>query len=369
MRILIIEDDQDHIELEREICLSAFGSETRIYHDSDLGTGLESLVSNTYDICLCDLSFPMSSAKETVQQLQKLKGIPHAPVIVLTSVPGESNAQDLLHHGIQDYILKSELSTYYLRRVVTFAIDRQKYQLLLEERNRDQQAFCSSLSHDFRDKIGNIKQTSVLLQKSLKKDIQLNNRQAEWFKYIEDGSSHMLELVEGLTTYLRVDQSTADFEEINLLALMEQMCKSLVLEHRLEATDISFECNNTTTIFGDPTQIYLMLQNLVKNALKFSQPNPGAHILIEDLAEDGRVTIHVTDKGMGMTEPQLEKIFEPFHRAHEGVEGTGLGLSIVNRVVQRHAGCIEIQSEPKKGSTFTVHLPGDLKSDRVPKVG
>lgn len=357
MRILIIEDDFDHIELERRICVDAFGFDTHIHHSPELEPGLERLLARNYDVCLCDLSFPTSSAKETVAQLRSLKDLSHAPIIVLTSFADESNVHDLLHHGIQDFMLKSELSASQLRRVVTFAIERQKYHHLLEERNLDQQAFISSLSHDFKGKIGNINQTSSILQKSLQREFELSDKHKELFDYISDSSSTIMQLVEGLTTYLRVNQSEKERLEIDVVPIIQEVINSLRQEYNLDPHNLRFKFGPITQIKGDETQIYLMLQNLINNAIKFSDGEPEVLVRLDHHASEEQTVLTIRDKGLGMTEKQRDRIFEPFQRAHEGVEGTGLGLSIVKRIVQAHEGKIQVDSEPGVGTTFTIILP------------
>ena len=357
MNVLIIEDNFDHIELERKICTDAFGVDSQIHHIPELGEGLEHLVSNKYDVCLCDLSFPESTAAETIEKLEALPGTQQTPIVVLTSFSDENDALDLLNHGIQDYMLKSELSIQQIRRIVTFAIERKKYQQQLEERNRDQQTFCRSLSHDFRGKIGNIKLTAELLEKTLINKQRLDARQTEWFSFIMESSEHMLGLVDGLTTYLRVDQNGAAFEVIPLEPLGQQLIRALTTEHQLAQNTLTLDCDESITVTADPTQTYLMLQNLVNNAIKFSQPDPAVSIRARHLPDQQLVEICVEDNGVGMTNDQVNRIFEPFAREHESFSGTGLGLSIVSRIVQRHNGTIRVESEANNGSSFIVQLP------------
>jgi PAS domain S-box-containing protein len=124
------------------------------------------------------------------------------------------------------------------------------------------------------------------------------------------------------------------------------------------------------SILADPTQIYQLLMNLCANA-RDAMPQGGRltvaaeNGLLEEQAgamnlraRAGRyVAITVTDTGIGMPAPVLERIFEPFFTTKVLTKGTGLGLSTVYTIVKSHAGLITVSSKPGQGSTFRVHLP------------
>jgi signal transduction histidine kinase len=97
-----------------------------------------------------------------------------------------------------------------------------------------------------------------------------------------------------------------------------------------------------------------VLWNLVENAAKASPD--GATIALHTRADGERVAIDVVDQGSGIAAADLPRIFEPFFTTRP--DGTGLGLAICQKVVRAHAGEIRVQSEPARGSTFTVLLPG-----------
>lgn len=109
---------------------------------------------------------------------------------------------------------------------------------------------------------------------------------------------------------------------------------------------------------ADPLRISQALDNLVSNAIKYS---PGGTVRVSAGHEDGRVLLHVTDNGMGMTADDAGQVFTRFYRSpavREGsIPGVGLGLSITKAIVERHGGSISCRSQPGCGSTFTVELP------------
>jgi signal transduction histidine kinase len=109
----------------------------------------------------------------------------------------------------------------------------------------------------------------------------------------------------------------------------------------------------------DPTKLRRVLLNLLENAIKYSPK--GGPVVLRMAAENGRLRLHVHDQGLGIPRGEQERIFEKFYRADpnlaRGVGGTGLGLYICRELVQRMGGDIEVESEPGRGSTFTVELP------------
>jgi len=109
----------------------------------------------------------------------------------------------------------------------------------------------------------------------------------------------------------------------------------------------------------DPSKLRRVLQNLLENAIKYS-PDGGPVVVRVDVEND-RVRLTVRDEGLGIPRPEQERIFEKFYRADpqlaRGVGGSGLGLYICRELVQRMGGEIGVESEPGRGSTFTVELP------------
>lgn len=114
-----------------------------------------------------------------------------------------------------------------------------------------------------------------------------------------------------------------------------------------------------STIIGDSTHLSNIIRNLLDNANKYSPDAP--EITVMTHCDDKYLTIAVNDKGRGLTREQTAMVFERFYRVPTGnrhdVKGFGLGLSYVKTIVEAHGGCISVQSEVNKGSTFTITLP------------
>jgi signal transduction histidine kinase len=113
------------------------------------------------------------------------------------------------------------------------------------------------------------------------------------------------------------------------------------------------------TVLGRRDELHRMLANLVSNAVKYS--DPGGSVTVTVAREGGEVVLRVIDEGLGISEEDQAHLFREFYRSSnpeaQNRPGTGLGLVIVERIVQRHAGAIEVESELGVGTTFTVRLP------------
>jgi signal transduction histidine kinase/DNA-binding response OmpR family regulator len=153
-----------------------------------------------------------------------------------------------------------------------------------------------------------------------------------------------------------LDFSRPSNEERVPVNLHELIHEVLTLTNKqLERMQVSVEARLSPVepVMGSPTQLKQVLLNLVLNAME-SMPGGGL-ITIETRADEKGTAILVEDSGSGIDEETMAQIFEPFYST-KGT-GTGLGLSVSYGIIQGHGGCIEVESEPSKGSRFTVWLP------------
>jgi two-component system nitrogen regulation sensor histidine kinase NtrY len=119
--------------------------------------------------------------------------------------------------------------------------------------------------------------------------------------------------------------------------------------------------DNLQPIAADGELLHRALSNLVLNAMD-AMPNGGV-LTLRIRSEDGKVVIEVADTGSGLTREECERIFTPYYTSKQ--HGTGLGLAIVQSVISDHGGRITVQSEPERGTTFTIELPSNLQRMRT----
>jgi signal transduction histidine kinase len=227
--------------------------------------------------------------------------------------------------------------------------------------------FISTISHEFRTPLTSIKGFADTL---LQYGAQLpEDEKRRFITIMKEQSERLIRLVENLLTVSQLGggQLESNYRPIRLQPLLEKVSQSIQAKirtrnpsdnHRflLQVHPASLE------IWADADRLEQILLNLVDNAAKYSPSHSTVTIRGELLPEDdSRVRISVQDEGIGISPEALPKIFTQFYRVEspltQEVEGTGLGLYIARSLVNALGGQLEVESEPGKGSTFTVIFP------------
>ncbi|MBW2722177.1 MAG: GHKL domain-containing protein [Deltaproteobacteria bacterium] len=141
--------------------------------------------------------------------------------------------------------------------------------------------------------------------------------------------------------------------------IVEEVCELLAGEISRRGINLVFELDpSLPQVTVDPDGIHTCLLNLVTNAVEaFPEDSSGGQVTVSS-RDEGEAGVHlqVRDTGEGMSEELLERVLENLFTT-KGARGTGLGLAITQKIVHEHGGTIQVESEPKKGSSFTIILP------------
>jgi len=226
----------------------------------------------------------------------------------------------------------------------------------LEKRNTELERFTYTVSHDLRSPLVTIRGFLGWLRQDVSsgdlarfdKDI---NRIANAVDKMQTLLNDLLELSRIgriITTPKDVQFREVVDESINLLS-------GILEEHKVQ---LQIQ-ENLPTVYGDPTRLIEIMQNLISNAAKFmgDQPNPVIEIGTRGFDDGGKPVLFVRDNGIGIEPEYHERIFGLFNRLNPEIEGTGIGLTLVKRIVEVHGGRIWLESEPGKGTTFLFTLP------------
>ena len=245
----------------------------------------------------------------------------------------------------------------------------------LEERNRQLQwqsqelerayrlksQFLASMSHELRTPINALLGYTSLMRDKIYGD--LNQRQDEALTRMYTASQHLLELVNDILDLAKIEagKMPVHVEPVDIGQLVRELSQTIEpmvrrksLEYRVELAD------DMPVLETDRTKVKQIVLNLLSNAVKFTHQG---HIGIAATRapDDDGVVLEVADTGIGIREDDLPKIFEDFRQVDQSSTreygGTGLGLSITKKLLHLLGGTIRVQSEPGKGSTFTLWLP------------
>ncbi|HBB30667.1 MAG TPA: hypothetical protein DDZ80_20825 [Cyanobacteria bacterium UBA8803] len=227
----------------------------------------------------------------------------------------------------------------------------------LEATNKELDSFSYSVSHDLRAPLRHINGFVTALAQQLSGSGALTNpKVVHYIQVIQDSSSKMGQLIDGLLTLSRLGRRQLAKEPVNVATLVETAI-ALVKSQTAEGVEcsIEFEVGNLPTVMGDAALLQQVFSNLIDNAVKFSRDRHPARITIGTL-EDG--TLFVRDNGVGFNMQYADQLFAPFQRLHsqKAFEGTGIGLAIVQRIIHRHGGTIWAQSQLENGATFYFKL-------------
>ncbi|WP_071458667.1 HAMP domain-containing sensor histidine kinase [Bacillus massilinigeriensis] len=216
--------------------------------------------------------------------------------------------------------------------------------------------FVSNVSHDIQTPLLNIQGYTKLLEKG---DITEEERK-HYFRVIGEEASRLSSLTQQLLVLKSVDKKEKSFMRPAVFNLAEQI-KDLLRKYLwlLDEKGIGVNYSLPDIDFhGDPSLLYNVWENLLTNSMKYNKENGEIEILLSDEGES--IKILFKDTGIGLTDEEQERIFDRFYRVDHSrskVEGTGLGLSIAKSIVEMHEGSLDVESEPGKGSIFTVLLP------------
>lgn len=225
----------------------------------------------------------------------------------------------------------------------------------LQRSNRELEDFAYIASHDLQEPLRKIQSFGNLLNEEYGNTLDKEGKM--YLDRMLNASNRMRTLINDLLSYSRVATKTLPFKKVNLSIIIQEVITDL--ETKINETKATIRVDKLPTIEADPMQIRQLFQNLLSNSLKFSRPEELPVITISSKSGKKHVSIHVQDNGIGIDPKYTYKIFTIFERLHgkNEYEGTGIGLAVVKKIIDRHNGSIHVESQPNKGTTFTIRLP------------
>jgi signal transduction histidine kinase len=207
-------------------------------------------------------------------------------------------------------------------------------------------AFAAAIAHDIRTPLSSIRMSVQILRSK----VVLPVEDMEYFDLTLEAISRLGKDVEEL-----LDFTKPAFLRVDMVALHEIVEDARDAVDKGVPSDVSIEVDVPThlQVPVDEAQVRSMLVNLLQNAVQASEP--GARVWLEATCDGDEVSIVVRDEGRGIDPADLDRIWDPFFTTR--TDGTGLGLALVRKTVTAHGGRLSVQSEPGRGTTFSVSLP------------
>lgn len=216
--------------------------------------------------------------------------------------------------------------------------------------------FISLMSHDLKTPVAKIAGIADLL------NVQYENseHQSNMLKNIIDSTKELNKFINSILDLTKIESQNFEIKKLSqdVNSILESTIERLSFEAQKSNITISKTLEPLYPIKIDPNLIGRVISNLLENAIKYSGKN--SQVLVKSWDDPEWVYIQISDTGKGMTQENLQNIFEKFYRVKNDsthvIKGSGLGLYLVKYFVELHNGSISVTSEPKKGTSFTVKL-------------
>ena len=230
----------------------------------------------------------------------------------------------------------------------------------LAEANRMKSEFVSIVSHQLRSPLSNLRWALELLMSG--KIGKIEEKQLEYFTILKENSNRMKELIEDLLIVSRIETAKLLIKkmEFSLEDLVKELIKELTPFALASNVEIKFlNKEDLPKVFADPSQIRLVIENLLDNAIRYIKGIGVVEIKIE--SQEKNIYFEIRDNGVGIPKEEQKYIFQKFFRSENALryqtQGSGLGLYISKAIIEKSEGKIGFKSQKGIGSTFWFTLP------------
>jgi len=230
------------------------------------------------------------------------------------------------------------------------------------ELGRMKSDFVSTISHEFKSPLTSIRQLAEMLQAGR---VPSEERRQRYYDVLLEQSERLSLLIDNILDFARMEEGKKEFEfeMVDIGPLLEELVSTIQQQVRHEEFTVEAEIDAPLpSIQADRAAITQAITNLIDNAIKYSA---GAKKIYVRVFKDHQyLIIAVQDFGVGIKPEEIDRVFERFYRGGDEltrtVKGSGLGLTLVKQIVQAHHGSVHVESEPGRGSTFSIRLPLEL---------
>jgi two-component system, sensor histidine kinase and response regulator len=352
--VLIVDDiEANLIALEAQLGHLA----CEIVRASSGNQALALLLKRDFAVMLLDVQMPELNGFEVARYARDNETTRDVPIVFVTAMhETEDNmlrgygagAIDVLFKPVNAEVLRSKvqvfLDLHQGKRRLAAEIDAHK------ETMRELEAFNYSVSHDLRAPLRTIDGFSALLLEE--HAAALDDEGREFMGYIRAAAQRMASLIEDLLELSRSGRAELSLSTVDLAATARAIMHELARE--APEREVTFVSVAQARAEGDPGLLRIVLDNLLRNAWKFTSKRSDARIELGVASELGQPVYFVRDNGAGFDPRYREQLFQAFRRLHAARDfaGNGIGLAIVQRIIRRHGGRVWAESRLGQGATF-----------------
>jgi signal transduction histidine kinase len=288
------------------------------------------------------------------------------------------NIRTAMNRGAFDFVVKP-IDMVDLQATIRKALDEiaklreiERRRLAAERARSNLSHFLANMSHELRTPLNAI----IGVTEMLREDVEAAKQDTEPLDRVLGAARHLLALINDILDLSKIEAGRMELvlSSFLLSPLIADMVKTIEPLAARNGNQVVVHCDTAIgTMHGDQMRLRQALLNLMSNANKFTERG---HIRIDayQRQENGCdwITLAIADTGIGMTTEQMGKLFQEFSQVHASTShkygGTGLGLAISKRFCQMMGGDITVESEPGRGSTFTIRLPRivEIPKEAVP---
>ncbi len=227
----------------------------------------------------------------------------------------------------------------------------------LQRSNAELEQFAYVASHDLQEPLRKVSSFTQLLQRRYSG--RLDAKADQYIDFAVDGANRMQTLINDLLDFSRVGRVHHEPQSIDLNAVLRRTLSALSVS--IGETDASITHDPLPTLFADPTQMGMLWQNLIGNAVKFHRPDQAPRIHVTASQEGPLWRFTVTDDGIGIAPEYAEKVFVIFQRLHtkDVYDGSGIGLAMCKKIVEFHGGTIGVDPDYRDGARIVFTLSGE----------
>ncbi|MDB9376040.1 hybrid sensor histidine kinase/response regulator [Nodularia sphaerocarpa] len=363
-RILAVDDTRDNLILVQTI-LESEGYEIDLVADGL--TALQQIEQSPPDLILLDVMMPGIDGYEVTRRIRNnpVLNVSYIPILLITAFH-QSSVVEGLDAGADDFIRKPFDTDELLARVrsllrLKHSLDEQK------KMARQREDFVSRLTHDLRTPLVAADRMLDLFQQETFCKISPEMKQA--IAVMIRSNQNLMQMVNTLLEVYRFEagKKTLNDVECNLPEIIQEVSSELTplaseknLALKIDTSKLDLQEESAGVVMGDPLELRRVFNNLIGNAIKFTDTG-GIEVCIWEKSANSQgkdsVIIELTDTGYGIAPEDQSTVFERFRQGRNKRSGSGLGLHLSSRIIEAHGGTITLTSEVGRGSVFTVTLP------------